>query len=131
MIDYSSLISDKARTIKPSGIRKFFDIVHTMSDAISLGVGEPDFQTPWPEKRRMKTRLERELNRLHAPYRVSYDQDGRSSADVMSRDALATNLKPVKAYRTVSDENKLADLNEPAKDGSAKPQKVPGKDRKG
>lgn len=51
MIDYSSLISDKARTIKPSGIRKFFDIVHTMDDAISLGVGEPDFQTPWQIRR--------------------------------------------------------------------------------
>lgn len=33
--------------IKPSGIRKFFDIVHDMKDAISLGVGEPDFNTPW------------------------------------------------------------------------------------
>ncbi len=33
--------------IKPSGIRKFFDIVSEMKDAISLGVGEPDFQTPW------------------------------------------------------------------------------------
>ena len=33
--------------IKPSGIRKFFDIVATMKDAISLGVGEPDFDTPW------------------------------------------------------------------------------------
>ena len=34
-------------TIQPSGIRKFFDIVHEMKDAISLGVGEPDFDTPW------------------------------------------------------------------------------------
>ena len=51
MIDYSSLISDKAKTIKPSGIRKFFDIVSTMEDAISLGVGEPDFQTPWQVRR--------------------------------------------------------------------------------
>ena len=34
-------------TIKPSGIRKFFDIVSEMKDAISLGVGEPDFDTPW------------------------------------------------------------------------------------
>ena len=33
--------------IQPSGIRKFFDIVGTMEDAISLGVGEPDFDTPW------------------------------------------------------------------------------------
>ena len=51
MIDYSALISDKARDIKPSGIRKFFDIVNTMEDAISLGVGEPDFQTPWQIRR--------------------------------------------------------------------------------
>ena len=34
-------------TIQPSGIRKFFDVVHEMKDAISLGVGEPDFDTPW------------------------------------------------------------------------------------
>ena len=34
-------------TIQPSGIRKFFDIVGEMEDAISLGVGEPDFDTPW------------------------------------------------------------------------------------
>ena len=33
--------------IKPSGIRKFFDIVAEMPEAISLGVGEPDFDTPW------------------------------------------------------------------------------------
>ena len=39
MIDYSSLISDKASSIKPSGIRKFFDIVSTIDGAISLGVG--------------------------------------------------------------------------------------------
>ena len=40
-------ISDKVVDIKPSGIRKFFDIVSEMEDAISLGVGEPDFDTPW------------------------------------------------------------------------------------
>jgi len=40
-------LSDKVVTIKPSGIRKFFDIVSEMDDAISLGVGEPDFDTPW------------------------------------------------------------------------------------
>ena len=41
-------LSDKVMAIKPSGIRKFFDIVSEMKDAISLGVGEPDFDTPWP-----------------------------------------------------------------------------------
>lgn len=35
------------KEIKPSGIRKFFDIVQEMKDVISLGVGEPDFDTPW------------------------------------------------------------------------------------
>lgn len=40
-------LSDKIVEIQPSGIRKFFDIVSTMKDAISLGVGEPDFDTPW------------------------------------------------------------------------------------
>ena len=40
-------LSDKIQTIQPSGIRKFFDIVSEMKDAISLGVGEPDFDTPW------------------------------------------------------------------------------------
>ena len=41
------LLSDKIVALKPSGIRKFFDIVSEMDDAISLGVGEPDFDTPW------------------------------------------------------------------------------------
>lgn len=40
-------LADKVTTIKPSGIRKFFDIVQEIDDAISLGVGEPDFDTPW------------------------------------------------------------------------------------
>jgi aminotransferase len=40
-------VSERARTIPPSGIRKFFDLALTMEDVISLGVGEPDFSTPW------------------------------------------------------------------------------------
>lgn len=40
-------LSKKVTDIQPSGIRKFFDIVNEMEDAISLGVGEPDFDTPW------------------------------------------------------------------------------------
>ena len=39
--------SDKIKSIKPSGIRKFFDIANKIEDCISLGVGEPDFDTPW------------------------------------------------------------------------------------
>lgn len=41
------LLAEKVKHIPPSGIRKFFDIVNEMGDAISLGVGEPDFDTPW------------------------------------------------------------------------------------
>lgn len=40
-------LSQKVTDIQPSGIRKFFDVVNEMEDAISLGVGEPDFDTPW------------------------------------------------------------------------------------
>ena len=40
-------LSERVREVPPSGIRKFFDIVNEMEDAISLGVGEPDFDTPW------------------------------------------------------------------------------------
>ncbi|MBR7099864.1 MAG: aminotransferase class I/II-fold pyridoxal phosphate-dependent enzyme [Clostridia bacterium] len=43
----STFVSEKIKNLKPSGIRKFFDLVHEMKDAISLGVGEPDFVTPW------------------------------------------------------------------------------------
>ncbi len=42
-----SLIADKVRNMPPSGIRRFFDIANEMKGAISLGVGEPDFETPW------------------------------------------------------------------------------------
>ncbi len=47
MIDYNKLISPGIQALAPSGIRKFFDIAAEMNDAISLGVGEPDFVTPW------------------------------------------------------------------------------------
>ena len=47
MIDYNKIINPIAAEIKPSGIRKFFDIAAEMDDVISLSVGEPDFQTPW------------------------------------------------------------------------------------
>lgn len=42
-----NFVNERAAGLKPSGIRKFFDIVQTMEGAISLGVGEPDFVTPW------------------------------------------------------------------------------------
>ncbi len=47
MMDYEKILSKNVRSLQPSGIRKFFDILDTMKDAISLGIGEPDFVTPW------------------------------------------------------------------------------------
>ncbi|MBP3794258.1 MAG: aminotransferase class I/II-fold pyridoxal phosphate-dependent enzyme [Ruminococcus sp.] len=47
MIDYEKALSRTIREMKPSGIRKFFDIAQGMEGVISLGVGEPDFKTPW------------------------------------------------------------------------------------
>ena len=46
MIDYGKVVSEVVTKIKPSGIRKYFDLTSTMTDVISLGVGEPDFLTP-------------------------------------------------------------------------------------
>lgn len=59
MIDYSKVLNPAVTEIKPSGIRKFFDIAATMEDVISLGVGEPDFQTPWHIRKAGITSLER------------------------------------------------------------------------
>lgn len=47
MMDYNKILSKTVKNIPPSGIRKFFDVANEMEDAISLGVGEPDFITPW------------------------------------------------------------------------------------
>jgi len=46
-MDYSKYVNSTLSSLPPSGIRKFFDVVNEMPDAISLGVGEPDFVTPW------------------------------------------------------------------------------------
>jgi aminotransferase len=47
VINYDSILNDKIKEIKPSGIRKFFDIANEMDHVISLSIGEPDFKTPW------------------------------------------------------------------------------------
>lgn len=89
-MDYQKLLSPTVVGIKPSGIRKFFDIAGTMDDVISLGVGEPDFPTPWEirkagilslESGRTRYTSNRGLENLRAEigryverkYNVSYD----------------------------------------------------------
>lgn len=58
-MNYNDVMSDVIQDIKPSGIRKFFDIAATMDDVISLGVGEPDFATPWSVRRSAIDALEK------------------------------------------------------------------------
>lgn len=58
-MDYNKILSDKIKNIKPSGIRKFFDIAAQMEGVISLGVGEPDFPTPWSVRKVAVDTIER------------------------------------------------------------------------
>ena len=92
MIDYAKVLSRTVVEMKPSGIRKFFDIANTMEGVVSLGVGEPDFRTPWQIRNAGIKSLERgytkytsnkgldelrlELSRyVERKYGVSYDRD--------------------------------------------------------
>lgn len=59
MMDYNKIISSRCKDLKPSGIRKFFDIAAEREGVISLGVGEPDFQTPWAVRQAAITTLEK------------------------------------------------------------------------
>jgi len=105
MMDYGSVISQRVINIKPSGIRKFFDILENMTDAISLGVGEPDFQTPWHirdagiyslEKGFTKytsnagmTDLRREIcNYLYRRFNLSYNMDDQVLVTVGGSEAI-------------------------------------------
>ena len=70
-----SLLSQKVTGIKPSGIRRFFDIANELEDVISLGVGEPDFDTPWHVRERKnflhsQCRFERITSRNLSLYRT-------------------------------------------------------------
>lgn len=59
MIDYNKVVSKVAYNLKPSGIRKFFDIAQQLDGVISLGVGEPDFPTPWSIRKKAITAIEK------------------------------------------------------------------------
>ena len=79
MIDYDKALSGKIKKMKPSGIRKFFDIAGTLEGVISLGVGEPDFSTPWVIRKAAIQVLERRHivygpNKGLAPLRTAISQ---------------------------------------------------------
>ena len=59
-MNYQELMSKRAQAIAPSPIRRFFDLAETMDNVISLGVGEPDFRTPWPIRSAAISTLERQ-----------------------------------------------------------------------
>ncbi|MBR2086066.1 MAG: aminotransferase class I/II-fold pyridoxal phosphate-dependent enzyme, partial [Oscillospiraceae bacterium] len=58
-MNYDSVLSERVVGLKPSGIRRFFDLAATMEGVISLGVGEPDFSTPWSIRKEAIDVLER------------------------------------------------------------------------
>src|SRR6516162_7239075 len=58
----------RVKSVPPSGIRRFFDLIQTMDDVISLGVGEPDFATPWHIREAAIYSLERGLTTYTSNY---------------------------------------------------------------
>lgn len=105
MIDYTRMLNSAVQEIKPSGIRKFFDIASTMDDVISLGVGEPDFQTPWQIRKAGISSLERGRTKysankgidtlcneislyVHRKYNVKYNPDNEILVTVGGSEAI-------------------------------------------
>ena len=112
MIDYGKILNSTVCAIKPSGIRRFFDIAATMEDVISLGVGEPDFRTPWQirnagikslEQSRTKYTSNAGLAALRAEiaaylgrkYGLSYDPQGEILVTVGGSEAIDMALRAV------------------------------------
>lgn len=112
MIDYGKVLNKTVTEIKPSGIRKFFDIAANMEDVISLGVGEPDFQTPWQirkaginslEKGRTKytsnrgvTKLLEEIsNFMSRKYSVQYDPQSQVLVTVGGSEAIDAAIRSI------------------------------------
>ena len=112
MVDYEQLLSDRVKIVKPSGIRRFFDAASAMPDAISLGVGEPDFETPWQIRRAGIQSLEKgqtfytsnwglaELRRQIAAltrrkYQLSYDADKEILVTVGGSEAIDNTLRAI------------------------------------
>ena len=111
-MNYEHILSKTLTDIKPSGIRKFFDIANSMRDVISLGVGEPDFPTPWKIRNvairtleRGKTRysansglleLREEIARyLERKFALSYDPNGEILVTVGGSEAIDACVRAV------------------------------------
>ena len=112
MINYDSLLSDQVKRMQPSGIRKFFDVAAMMEGVISLGVGEPDFQTPWVVRKEAVDILERKriiysansgmmnlrkeiANYLNRKYALTYDPDSEVIATVGGSEAIDLAIRAI------------------------------------
>ena len=112
MINYDSLLSDQVKRMQPSGIRKFFDVAAMMEGVISLGVGEPDFQTPWVVRKEAVDILERKriiysansgmmnlrkeiANYLNRKYDLTYDPDSEVIATVGGSEAIDLAIRAI------------------------------------
>lgn len=112
MLNYDNILNNIITEIQPSGIRKFFDIASSMNDVISLGVGEPDFETPWKIRNaaiksleRGKTRyssnrglteLRSEIcNYMNRKYSLSYNPDKEILVTVGGSEAIDAAIRAV------------------------------------
>ena len=68
-MNYESILSQRVQNLKPSGIRRFFDLAATMEGVISLGVGEPDFSTPLEYPQRGYQCIGTQKNCIHRKFR--------------------------------------------------------------
>ncbi|HRR75872.1 MAG TPA: aminotransferase class I/II-fold pyridoxal phosphate-dependent enzyme [Ruminococcus sp.] len=111
-MDYDKILSNKIKNIKPSGIRKFFDIAGTMEGVISLGVGEPDFNTPWVIRKAAINVLERKhivygpnkglaplrkaiSDKINKKHKVEYDPDSEIIVTVGGSEAIDLALRGI------------------------------------
>ncbi len=83
MMDYESLLSKRAQALRPSGIRKFFDLLSTMEDVVALTVGQPDFVTPWHIREAAIDSLER--GRTYYTSNAGTTELRRGIADYLAR----------------------------------------------
>lgn len=112
MINYDQLLSEKVKKMKPSGIRKFFDVAAMMEGVISLGVGEPDFQTPWAVRKEAIDILERKriiysanpgmqelrteiANYVNRKYQLSYDPTSEVVVTVGGSEAIDLAIRAI------------------------------------
>jgi aminotransferase len=103
MVNYEQILSARVKEVQPSGIRRFFELAAKMPHAISLGVGEPDFETPWQIRRAGQTfytsnwglaELRNQIAALvRRKYRLCYDADKEILVTVGGSEAIDNTIR--------------------------------------